>query len=184
MLLERPEHAAEIWDQGAACAGACAMPWGEPYKSGLCHCTDCRQITGSAFLPMQPGDPSNFNIPGRLPRFAGEVSVLFAGRASSVAMIVRSNLHWHPRPSTQMFRQRANCTFSQILYTTTAPTLGSHHPIPASPVRFHGSARFPYSTCDRADRAEKIGSGCGPRGSPIASSWPRNSGQLTGGGVD
>jgi len=23
---------------------------GEPYKSGLCHCTECRQVTGSAFL--------------------------------------------------------------------------------------------------------------------------------------
>ena len=31
---------------GCQCGGVRYRLKGEPYKSGLCHCTDCRQVTG------------------------------------------------------------------------------------------------------------------------------------------
>ena len=44
---------------------------GEPYKSGLCHCTDCRQATGSAFLAYADWRPADFEYSGEVSTFAG-----------------------------------------------------------------------------------------------------------------
>lgn len=40
--------------------------WGEPFKSGLCHCADCRKVTGTAFLAYADWRPDMF-------RYTGEV---------------------------------------------------------------------------------------------------------------
>jgi hypothetical protein len=35
---------------GCLCGAVRYEVTGEPFKSGLCHCADCRKVTGSAFL--------------------------------------------------------------------------------------------------------------------------------------
>lgn len=44
---------------------------GEPFKGGLCHCADCRKITGSAFLHYADWRPHQFNSTGDYKTFAG-----------------------------------------------------------------------------------------------------------------
>ena len=44
---------------------------GEPYKSGLCHCTDCRQVTGSAFLAYADWRPDQFEYTGQVATYRG-----------------------------------------------------------------------------------------------------------------
>jgi hypothetical protein len=44
---------------------------GEPYKSGLCHCTDCRHVTGSAFLAYADWKPKQFESTGEVSTYSG-----------------------------------------------------------------------------------------------------------------
>lgn len=44
---------------------------GEPYKSGLCHCSDCRHITGSAFLAYADWRPDQFETTGKVSIYQG-----------------------------------------------------------------------------------------------------------------
>ena len=41
---------ANSYEGGCRCGAVRYRLSGEPYKSGVCHCTECRRETGSAFL--------------------------------------------------------------------------------------------------------------------------------------
>lgn len=64
----------EVTRKGGCLCGAVRYEVeGQPFKSGLCHCTDCRKVTGSSFLAYADWRPAQF-------RFTGEVST-FSGRS-------------------------------------------------------------------------------------------------------
>ncbi|HEY9010864.1 MAG TPA: GFA family protein, partial [Devosia sp.] len=44
---------------------------GEPLKTGLCHCTDCRKETGSAFLAYADWPPEAFSSTGEYATYEG-----------------------------------------------------------------------------------------------------------------
>ena len=44
---------------------------GEPEKTGLCHCTDCRKETGSAFLAYADWPRSAFSVTGEYTTYEG-----------------------------------------------------------------------------------------------------------------
>jgi len=56
---------------GCLCGGVRYSLRGEPYRSGLCHCTDCRQVTGSAFLAYAHWRPDQFEYTGTVSTFKG-----------------------------------------------------------------------------------------------------------------
>src|ERR1700709_269309 len=56
---------------GCLCGSVRYAVRGEPYKTGLCHCTDCRQVTGSAFLAYADWRPEQFECTGQVATFRG-----------------------------------------------------------------------------------------------------------------
>jgi len=44
---------------------------GDPSKSGLCHCADCRKVTGSAFLAHADWRPERFEFTGEVKTYRG-----------------------------------------------------------------------------------------------------------------
>jgi hypothetical protein len=64
--------AAEVIRKGGClCGGIRYTVKGDPYKSGLCHCTDCRQVTGSAFLAYADWRPEQFEYTGVVTTYQG-----------------------------------------------------------------------------------------------------------------
>jgi hypothetical protein len=64
--------AAEILRKGGCLCGAVRYTVRDkPYKSGLCHCTDYRQVTGSAFLAYADWRPEQFQYTGQVATFRG-----------------------------------------------------------------------------------------------------------------
>jgi len=61
----------EIRKGGCLCGGIRYTVRGKPYKSGLCHCTDCRQVTGSAFLAYADWPPEQFEHTGVVTTYRG-----------------------------------------------------------------------------------------------------------------
>jgi hypothetical protein len=49
---------------GCACGAVRYEVRGEPVKVGLCHCTDCRKETGSAFLYYADWPRADFTVTG------------------------------------------------------------------------------------------------------------------------
>lgn len=63
---------AEIKRQGGCLCGAVRYELrGEPYKGGLCHCTDCRKVTGSPFLSYADWRPAQFSVTGDYATYDG-----------------------------------------------------------------------------------------------------------------
>lgn len=56
---------------GCLCGAVRYQVEGEPYKGGLCHCADCRKITGSAFLHYADWRPEQFSYSGTVRSYAG-----------------------------------------------------------------------------------------------------------------
>ncbi len=56
---------------GCLCGAVRYRVEGEPYKSGLCHCADCRKITGSAFLTYADWRHDEFSYEGHVEVYAG-----------------------------------------------------------------------------------------------------------------
>lgn len=56
---------------GCLCGALRYTVRGEPFKSGLCHCTDCRKITGSAFLHYADWRLHQFESSGAYQTYAG-----------------------------------------------------------------------------------------------------------------
>ncbi len=56
---------------GCACGAVRYAVKGKPVKVGLCHCTDCRKETGSAFLYYADWPSSAFSSTGEFATFEG-----------------------------------------------------------------------------------------------------------------
>ncbi len=62
---------AAIRHGGCACGAVRYTVRGEPSKVGLCHCTDCRKETGSAFLHYADWRGDAFTYTGEIATFNG-----------------------------------------------------------------------------------------------------------------
>jgi hypothetical protein len=59
--------AADIVRTGGCLCGAVRYEVrGEPFQSGLCHCTTCRKLTGSSFSASANWRPNQFRMTGEL----------------------------------------------------------------------------------------------------------------------
>lgn len=56
---------------GCSCGAVRYEVRGEPLKSGLCHCTDCRKETGSAFLFYADWATEAFSVTGDYRTYSG-----------------------------------------------------------------------------------------------------------------
>jgi hypothetical protein len=56
---------------GCLCGAVRYTATGEPFKGGLCHCADCRKVTGSSFLAYADWRPENVEITGEVNTFHG-----------------------------------------------------------------------------------------------------------------
>lgn len=56
---------------GCRCGAVRYTLEGEPFTAGLCHCTDCRRETGSAFLYYADWLPEQIAIIGRYETYEG-----------------------------------------------------------------------------------------------------------------
>ncbi|WP_271620612.1 GFA family protein [Bradyrhizobium sp. CCBAU 51745] len=56
---------------GCLCGDVRYSVRGDPFKSGLCHCADCRKVTGSAFLAYADWRPAQFEYSGKVQTYRG-----------------------------------------------------------------------------------------------------------------
>lgn len=56
---------------GCLCGAVRYRLEGEPFKGGLCHCTDCRKVTGGPFLAYADWRPNQFSYEGKVSTFDG-----------------------------------------------------------------------------------------------------------------
>lgn len=56
---------------GCLCGAVRYRLRGEPFKSGLCHCADCRKVTGSSFLAYADWRPDQFSVEGDFETYDG-----------------------------------------------------------------------------------------------------------------
>jgi hypothetical protein len=56
---------------GCRCGAVRYEVSGEPLSVGLCHCTDCRKETGSAFLAYADWPPESFAVTGTYATYEG-----------------------------------------------------------------------------------------------------------------
>lgn len=56
---------------GCLCGAVRYEVRGEPFKSGLCHCADCRKVTGTAFLAYADWRPEQFSHEGEVGTYHG-----------------------------------------------------------------------------------------------------------------
>lgn len=56
---------------GCLCGALRYRATGEPFKGGLCHCADCRKVTGSAFLAYADWRPEQVAITGEVSTYDG-----------------------------------------------------------------------------------------------------------------
>jgi hypothetical protein len=56
---------------GCRCGAVRYRLKGEPFKAGLCHCTDCRRETGSAFLYYADWLPDQITVTGTYQTYEG-----------------------------------------------------------------------------------------------------------------
>ena len=61
----------EVHQGGCLCGAVRYEVRGAPFKSGLCHCRDCKKITGSAYLSYADWRPDRFTTSGRVESYAG-----------------------------------------------------------------------------------------------------------------
>ena len=61
----------EVHQGGCLCGAVRYTLEGAPCKAGLCHCRDCKKITGSAYLAYADWRPDQFSTSGRVETYAG-----------------------------------------------------------------------------------------------------------------
>lgn len=49
---------------GCLCGAVRYQARGEPFKTGVCHCRDCKKVTGSSFLAYADWRPDMFSYSG------------------------------------------------------------------------------------------------------------------------
>jgi len=60
-----------VYEGGCACRAVRYRVTGEPESVGLCHCSDCRKESGSAFVYYADWPISAFSVEGRYQTYAG-----------------------------------------------------------------------------------------------------------------
>ncbi|WP_367272887.1 GFA family protein [Devosia sp.] len=61
----------EIRTGGCLCGAVRYEVRGAPMKSGLCHCGDCRKVTGSSFLAYADWPSDRFSFTGEIATYEG-----------------------------------------------------------------------------------------------------------------
>lgn len=61
----------KLFEGGCRCHAVRYRLSGEPFKTGLCHCTDCRKETGSPFLYYADWTRDAFTVTGEYKTFEG-----------------------------------------------------------------------------------------------------------------
>lgn len=61
----------KLYEGGCRCGAVRYRLGGEPYKSGLCHCTECRKETGSSFLYYADWTTNRFSVTGEYKSYEG-----------------------------------------------------------------------------------------------------------------
>lgn len=56
---------------GCQCGAVRYQVRGEPFKAGLCHCADCRKVTGSSFLAFADWHLFQFTHTGEVSTYEG-----------------------------------------------------------------------------------------------------------------
>jgi hypothetical protein len=56
---------------GCLCGAVRFQVEGEPYRTGLCHCADCRKESGSSFVYFAHWSRDAFSVTGDLKAYAG-----------------------------------------------------------------------------------------------------------------
>ncbi|MGB3337572.1 MAG: GFA family protein [Devosia sp.] len=56
---------------GCQCGAVRYAARGEPFKSGVCHCRDCKKVTGSSFLAYADWTPDTFSYTGNVVTYEG-----------------------------------------------------------------------------------------------------------------
>src|SRR5690349_10043937 len=56
---------------GCLCGAVRYEVVGEPFKSGICHCRDCKKVTGSSFLAYADWTPDKFSHTGNVGTYNG-----------------------------------------------------------------------------------------------------------------
>jgi hypothetical protein len=56
---------------GCLCGAVRYEVTGEPIKAGVCHCADCRKVTGTAFLAYADWEPDKFHFSGQVQTYNG-----------------------------------------------------------------------------------------------------------------
>jgi len=56
---------------GCLCGAVRYQVTGAPYKSGVCHCRDCKKVTGSSFLAYADWRPNQFISTGEVRAYHG-----------------------------------------------------------------------------------------------------------------
>ena len=60
-----------VFEGGCLCGAVRYRATGVPYKSGICHCRDCKKVTGSSFLAYADWRPNQFSSSGKVETYAG-----------------------------------------------------------------------------------------------------------------
>ncbi len=56
---------------GCLCGAVRYEVSGEPYKAGICHCRDCKKVTGTSFLAYADWRPQQFSFSGAVETYDG-----------------------------------------------------------------------------------------------------------------
>jgi hypothetical protein len=56
---------------GCLCGAVRYQVQGNPFKSGVCHCRDCKKVTGSSFLAYADWTPDAFSYTGQVQTYDG-----------------------------------------------------------------------------------------------------------------
>jgi hypothetical protein len=69
--MTTPETSLKARDGACLCGAVTYRVTGEPLRMGICHCTDCRQTSGSAFVTFAVWPASSFNSQGTFSTYRG-----------------------------------------------------------------------------------------------------------------
>jgi hypothetical protein len=60
-----------VYSGGCLCGALRYQVTGAPYKSGVCHCRDCKKVTGTSFLAYADWRPNQFISTGEVRTYEG-----------------------------------------------------------------------------------------------------------------
>lgn len=61
----------KVYTGGCLCGAVRYEARGQPFKAGVCHCCDCKRVTGTSFLAYADWKPDAFTYSGEVATFDG-----------------------------------------------------------------------------------------------------------------